>query len=83
MAKCIVLQPQLCRWHSHTDQGLSAAAGGFNAFLSLFLVSPDALEVMYFIDLVTESALVLRESAKKNIFLGLCPKLWVGGGQKS
>ena len=77
MAKCIVLQPQLCRWHSHTDQGLSAAAGGFNAFLSLFLVSPDALEVMYFIDLVTESALTLRE------LLGLCPKLWVGGGQKS
>ena len=52
MAKCIVLQPQLCRWHSHTDQGLSAAAGGFNAFLFLFLVKKcRSVEVMYFIDL--------------------------------
>ena len=25
----------------------------------------------------------LREGVKKNDFLGLCPKLWVGGGPKS
>ena len=26
---------------------------------------------------------VLREGVKKMFFLGLCPKLWVGGGPKS
>ena len=25
----------------------------------------------------------VREGPKKNVFLGLCPKLWVGGGPKS
>ena len=26
---------------------------------------------------------LFREGAKKNVFLGLCPKVWVGGGPKS
>ena len=25
----------------------------------------------------------IREGVKKTVFLGLCPKLWVGGGPKS
>ena len=25
----------------------------------------------------------LREGVKKNVFFGICPKLWVGGGPKS
>ena len=25
----------------------------------------------------------VREGVKKNVFLGLCPKLWVDGGPKS
>ena len=54
----------------------------FTLFIQ-FKLPYTAQTVYMYIVVRLELCWIFREGVKKNVFLGLCPKLWVGGGPKS